>query len=372
MSELGRRVIFRGNGELVVGHASRFDDEASLHTAIAAQPHVLPTEQIGLGLLAPLGTEVNFGHGPIDLLAADASGRLVIIEFKRGTESADIRKVVAQMLDYGSSIWRRTDYAGVERACQKGKPGFTETLATRVEQHLAVVDGTPFDASRFSQGVEDSIDSGDFVFIYVGRTMGERTRRVMSYLSEGPRLALLGIEVDYFRSPSGIEMLAPRVAFSPSWVDAQYEATGRGAAPLNDQFEVAITAVRELRDGLDLLAAEYGYQIADSKHHRKYQPATGGSALNLNPSSGRLQFGLAPFRVAGDDKQADEFAAILEEISGSPVPRDWPSIDAVTLMRDWEATREILVVPYFIAREELKGLYPAKPTIVERGPAGKD
>ena len=350
MTELGRRVIFRNDGELVVGHASRFDDEASLHSAIAAQPHVLPTEQIGLGPLAPLGTEVNLGHGPIDLLAADASGRLVIIEFKRGTESADVRKVVAQMLDYGSSIWRRTDYAGIERACQKGRPGFKESLADRAEKRLSVVDERPFDATRFARGVEESIDSGEFVFIYVGRTMGERTRRVMSYLAEGPRLSLLGIEVDYFRSPLGVEMLAPRVAFSPSWVSAGIASVAENVAPLAEQFALARPVARELRDGLDVLAAEYGYRILDSKHHRKYQPASGGSALNLNPSSGRLQFGLAPFRSAGDDVQADEFAEILEEISGSPVPRDWPSIDAEALMLDWASTKELLVIPYLIAR----------------------
>ncbi|CAB4664621.1 unannotated protein [freshwater metagenome] len=274
----------------------------------------------------------------------------MIIEFKRGTESADVRKVVAQMLDYGSSIWSRTDYAGIERACQKGRPGFKESLADRAEKHLSLVDERPFDATRFARGVEESIDSGEFVFIYVGRTMGERTRRVMSYLAEGPRLSLLGIEVDYFRSPLGMEMLAPRVAFSPSWVSAGIASVAENVALLAEQFALARPVVRELRDGLDVLAAEYGYRILDSKHHRKYQPASGGSALNLNPSSGRLQFGLAPFRSAGDDVQADEFAEILEEISGSPVPRDWPSIDAAALMLDWASTMELLVIPYLIAR----------------------
>jgi hypothetical protein len=48
--------------------------------------------------------------------------------------------------------------------------------------------------------------------------------------------------------------------------------------------------------------------------------------------------------------QADEFAEILEEISGSPVPRDWPSIDAAALMLDWASTKELLVIPYLIAR----------------------
>ena len=53
------------------------------------------------------------GHGPIDLLAADSGGGLVFVEFKKGTENPDVRKVVAQLLDYGSALWR-TSYDDLE------------------------------------------------------------------------------------------------------------------------------------------------------------------------------------------------------------------------------------------------------------------
>ena len=55
-------------------------------------------------------SQVDFGAGPIDLLVTDPQGRVAIVEFKRGSENPDVRRVVAQLLDYGSSVWRRPGF----------------------------------------------------------------------------------------------------------------------------------------------------------------------------------------------------------------------------------------------------------------------
>ena len=111
-----RRILQLDGAKLSVSTESRFASERDLHDAVAAHPEVLPSEDIGLGPLVALGTELGFGAGPLDLLAADPQGRLVIVEFKRGTENPDVRKVVAQVLDYGASLWR-TSYDEVGRRC---------------------------------------------------------------------------------------------------------------------------------------------------------------------------------------------------------------------------------------------------------------
>src|SRR5919201_1991500 len=97
-----RRILRIDAGVVSVAREARFDSEDRLHRAIAAHPEVLPGEHIGLGPLVALANQLDLGSGPMDVLASDADGRLVIIEFKRGTENPDVRKVVAQILDYGS------------------------------------------------------------------------------------------------------------------------------------------------------------------------------------------------------------------------------------------------------------------------------
>ena len=113
-----RRILQLDGAKLSVSTESRFATERDLHVAVAAHPEVLPSEDVGLGPLVALGTELGFGAGPLDLLAADPQGRLVIVEFKRGTENPDVRKVVAQVLDYGASLWRpaTTRWAGAAPA----------------------------------------------------------------------------------------------------------------------------------------------------------------------------------------------------------------------------------------------------------------
>ena len=104
---------------------------------------MLPSEDLGLGPLVSLGTELDFGAGPLDLLAADPQGRIVIVEFKRGTENPDVRKVVAQVLDYGASLWR-TSYDEVGMRCAGADGAAAPDLTAIAAAGCARID-VPFD-----------------------------------------------------------------------------------------------------------------------------------------------------------------------------------------------------------------------------------
>src|SRR5438876_871873 len=127
-----RRIIRLDGSAASVAKESPFESEAQLHKAVMDHPEILPSEDLNLGLLVTLATELDLGSGPMDLLAADSQGRLIIIEFKRGTENPDVRQVVAQMLDYGSSLWQKT-YSEVEQAILKKQFQPASSLAELVE-----------------------------------------------------------------------------------------------------------------------------------------------------------------------------------------------------------------------------------------------
>jgi len=73
------------------------------------------------------------------LVAGDGPGRLAIVEFKKGHENSDVRKVIAQILDYGSSLWRRR-YDDLEEACSTSTPGFAGSLVGHVAARLSIMD----------------------------------------------------------------------------------------------------------------------------------------------------------------------------------------------------------------------------------------
>ncbi|MGO9901123.1 MAG: hypothetical protein ACLP0J_15840 [Solirubrobacteraceae bacterium] len=256
-----RRVLHVQGDRVAVSEESRFATEADLQRAVAAHPEALPSEDLGLGPLVALGTEVDFGAGPIDLLTADPQGRLAIVEFKRGSENPDVRKVIAQMLDYGSSLWRRS-YDDVVERCARARVG-SGSLEAWVADGCRALDAL-FDPGTFRDGVERCLDAGDFAFLYVARDLDARTRRIMTYLAEGPRMSFLAVEVDYYRqAASEHALIVPRTAFVPSWITGPSAPPRAPGAVARATVENAPPGMQELMARMDALAPELGFARPD-------------------------------------------------------------------------------------------------------------
>ena len=346
---MARKILQLDGSEILVSTEARFDSERALHDAIAAHPEVLPSADLGLGELCPLGTELDFGHGPIDLLCSDPDGQIVIVEFKRGTENPDVRRVVAQVLDYGASLWR-VGYDELDRVCTGANGGLADLVAER----CAVLD-VPFDPDSFRRTITTTLDSGEFVFLYVGRDLDDRTRRIMTYLAEGPRMSFFAVEVDYFRAGSGSpSTLVPRTAFVPSWV-AETSASESAAASL----AAAPPAFHELLRRMDGLAAERGLMTKRGKTGFNYGPRPTGAGAKFVQgvgvySTGRgAELNLGVFRDAGRNDLADDILARIAHLTGSTPSPAWPSFACAELTRDWDLSRAELLDPYFDAREQL-------------------
>ncbi len=334
---------------------SRFDTERDLHEAIAAHPEVLPSEDLGLGPLIALGAELDFGPGPLDLLAADPQGRLAIIEFKRGSENPDVRKVVAQVLDYGASLWR-TDYEELERRCA-APDAVSPDLASTVAGRCAQLD-VPFDPDAFRAGIEASLDTGDFVFLYVGRDLDDRTHRIMTYLAEGPRMTFFAVEVDYFRAGDGPSaVLVPRTAFVPTWI-AGPSPTSRSSTAM---LASAPPEFHQLLERMDTLAVERGLMAKTGKAGRNYEPRDPvpgvkyTSGIGIYASSRGAELNLVVFRELGREDLADEMLRRIADLTGAtPTATGWPSFPWEFLARDWEHARSVLLDPYFDRRALLQ------------------
>ena len=351
---MARRILQLDGAKISVSVERRFDSERELHDAVAAHPEVLPSEDLGLGPLVAIGTELDFGAGPLDLLAADPLGRLVIVEFKRGTENPDVRKVVAQVLDYGASLWR-TSYDEVGARCVGAARPALPDLATIAAAGFEKLD-VSFDPDAFQAGVEAVLDSGEFVFLYVGRDLDERTRRIMTYLAEGPRMRFFAVEVDYFRAGDGpAAVLVPRTAFVPSWVAEPSPPQGSSTVTL----ATASPEFQQIVSLMDAFAAERGLRVTTSKRGRNYQPLRAPEGAK-NPSGiaiyagGRAEFNLVIFRELGRDDLVDDVLERIADLTGvTPTATQWPGLPWDLLARDWDRSRATLLDPYFDARAQL-------------------
>ena len=345
-----RRILRLERGEITVARESKFESEERLHAAVSAHPEVLPFEELGLGVPVTLANELDLGGGPLDTLAADPSGQLIIIEYKKGSENSDVRKVVAQVLDYGSAMWRKS-YSELEAAClRSGMPG---TLVARMQTQLEKVGHEAFDADSFEAGLAKCLDDGTFVFLYVARDLDAKTNRIMTYLAEGPKMRFFAIEVDYFHDGDGeTSVLVPRVAFTPSWIaNPSPLAPSPVIAPRAQRIAAATPMVKAMWEKMDALVDQLQLVADDTKTGRAYRPVAGAAGIGVYASDREVEFDMASLRAAGLDEVADQLTHAMSRISGQEVTAaSWPAVSCAPLVRDFDRTRRELIEPYFAAR----------------------
>ncbi|MCU1470538.1 MAG: hypothetical protein JWQ39_1687 [Glaciihabitans sp.] len=104
-----RRVLMQRDGETFDLLEVPAPNEHHLQEIMKSQPQLIPSDDLGLdGDLLVVGRETALASGFIDLLCLARSGDLVLIEFKTGPQNPDFRHALAQLIDYGSDLWRLT------------------------------------------------------------------------------------------------------------------------------------------------------------------------------------------------------------------------------------------------------------------------
>ena len=165
-----------------------------------------------------------------------------------------MRKVIAQMLDYGAALWQ-TDVDAFERDVARCPPTTGESLAGTVVAKLGAIAEPEVFRLRFGQCLAD----GDFVFLYVVRDLDPRTERVIDYLTTRPRIPLFVVEVDNYLAGSA-SVLVPRAVGIPAWVKT---ATTADAAVTGAHADALMLL-------MDQLAAQLHVEVRDAATGRRY------------------------------------------------------------------------------------------------------
>ena len=315
---------------------SKFATEAVLHTAIADHPEALPHEDFGLGPMITVANELQLSAGPLDLLLVDPQGRLALCEFKKGSENPDVRKVLAQLLDYGACLWQ-LGYEELEALAKNARPGFEASLVEYADARFMETGVCLFDPDAFRLGVESSLKSGAFVFLYVVRDIDPKTLRIMTYLAEGPRMSFFGVEVDNFTSENGDSLLVPRTVFVPSWVHESRLIPGDPDA----------TRLMTLMDGL---AEQLSIKVVVTETGKRYG-GPGNSYIGVYRSSRGVEFNMQALGTIGHEPLAKALIARLEKWTGHPLQGtgNYPNFRCDKVVADWDFVKEMIIQPFLTA-----------------------
>ena len=138
-----------------------FREEAELQKYIFENPDSIPLEEIEENVqFTVLEKEFPVNVGSIDILGVDDEGDLYIIETKL-YKNRDKRQVLAQVLDYGASLWESFG-SDPDLFIQKLDQKVLEKTNDGLREKLESVFGN---ADRVIEGMKQSISNGIFRFI---------------------------------------------------------------------------------------------------------------------------------------------------------------------------------------------------------------
>ena len=174
-----------------IGSIKGIKDETWLQGLLRQHPGILPVAQIEsiFSPLVPIGREVTTETGAIDNLFISHRGYLVLVETKLWQNPEAKREVLAQAIDYGSSLskWSYERLNNVVKDYTHRFENKEMSLVEWVEQSLGPVDD---DHLFFEETVAKNLRLGRFLTLIVGDRIRDSLKDMLSYVNKYPHLAM--------------------------------------------------------------------------------------------------------------------------------------------------------------------------------------
>jgi hypothetical protein len=183
--------------------------EQYLQEYIHQNPESLPLYEISEDLrLLILAREFPTGSGPIDAVGIDQYGNVYVIETKL-YKNADKRLVLAQVLDYGASLWRTygdgSEFIGRLEATV-GKT-FGVTLTEKVQDFYSTEAET---VTAILQNVTQNLTNGNFRFVVLMDRLEDRLKDLIMFVNQNSRFDVFGVELEFYKFQE-YEILIPKL-----------------------------------------------------------------------------------------------------------------------------------------------------------------
>lgn len=257
-----RRVLIQRDGVTFDLLESPAPNEHHLQEIMKSQPQLIPSDDLGIdGDLLVVGRETSLASGYIDLLCVSRAGDIVLIEFKTGPQNPDFRHALAQLIDYGSDLWRLSiedfDRGVVQRYLAGGHVVPAFRAARSLDDAIALTDWalTDDDHASFSARLEEVLTTGDFHYVVAAQRFTATMQTSLEYMNATMRFGRFYLVEIVQLTGAELTAHAAQVVAAPPKRSAL--SAGRTAAGQADEAALlsSITAA-EARDAMkDLISA---------------------------------------------------------------------------------------------------------------------
>lgn len=203
-------IVISKNGKNAVKiDKTNFDQEDHLQKYIFDNPDSLPLYEIKEDIrLLILAREFPTQSGPIDAIGIDKEGEIYIVETKL-YKNTDKRIVVAQILDYGASLWRHSNdfsefLATLDQHTQKA---FNLRTTDKIKEFFQISDE---DVEILIEKVKSNLGDGIFHFVIPMDKLDDRLKDLILYINQNSQFDIYAVELEYYKHAE-YEIIIPKI-----------------------------------------------------------------------------------------------------------------------------------------------------------------
>lgn len=186
-----------------------FGLENRLQQYIYDNPESIPLYDIKDDIqLLILAREFGTNSGPIDAVGIDRDGEIYLVETKL-YKNPDKRTVVAQVLDYGASLWKsHSDFDNfLLQLNSHVQKQFGQSMTDKVSEYYGLDD----DALQVVlERMKTNLNEGNFKFVVLMDSMHDQLKDLILYMNQNSKFDIYGVELEYYQHES-FEIMIPRL-----------------------------------------------------------------------------------------------------------------------------------------------------------------
>jgi hypothetical protein len=228
-------IIISKNGKNAVKiDKSNFELEDHLQQYIYDNPESIPLYDIKEDIrLLILAREFSTKSGPIDALGVDKDGEIYLVETKL-YKNPDKRMVVAQVLDYGASLWSNyRDFTNfTEQINFHTNKDFTKSVSQRLGEFYQISED---EVDTLLESIRRNLNEGNFKFVVLMDHLHDQLKDLIIYLNNNSEFTVYAVELEYYKH-NDFEILIPKLYGSEVKKDIGNKSQASKIIPTDEEF----------------------------------------------------------------------------------------------------------------------------------------
>ena len=188
---------------------SEIEKEEYLKKYIYDNPESIPLYEIKEDIhLLILAREFQTKSGPIDAIGTDKDGEIYLVETKL-YKNPDKRLVVAQVLDYGASLWRSFGSFDnfIRMIDDKANKTFGIGFNQKIKEFFGLEDE---EVSALIDNLKKNLDDGNFKFVVLMDHLHSQLKDLIVFINENSQFDIFAVELEFYKHEE-YEIIIPKL-----------------------------------------------------------------------------------------------------------------------------------------------------------------